>query len=89
MCVNPSSMIARRRSQRRNPLNVGEHDVKLAARASRFVLPTSVMARYTVPVNPTLSLMIPPNPMGSGFGSAMSMNSILLHHTFLKKSSTT
>ena len=53
------------------------------------VLPTSVMVRYTVPVNPTLSLMIPPNPMGSGFGSAMSTNSILLHHTFLKKSSTT
>ena len=53
------------------------------------VLPTSVMVRYTVPVNPTLSLMIPANPMGSGFGSAMSTNSILLHHTFLKKSSTT
>src|SRR5271169_2486164 len=53
------------------------------------VRPTSVMVRYAVPVNPTSSLMIPANPMGSGFGSAMSTNSILLHHTFLKKSSTT
>jgi hypothetical protein len=59
-----------------------------------FVLPASalhasLMVCYAALTNPTLSLMIPAPPMGSGFGSAMSTNSILPFHTLRKKSSTT